>query len=635
MAGVTGFGSRQGMTNSAKSYAPLFRVDPGLSLSLQEQIRRRVMEAIAADIFPAGRKLPSSRKLADVLGVSRNTVFLAYQQLIAEGHLEARERSGLYVAEAAAPERRMSRIAGREGLEDRAEATRFLRGVRPPAHGYKCPPDWQKYRFPFIEGRYDKTLFPIAEWRESSRLALAVNEVEDWSLDNGEVDDPALIEEIRTKLLPRRGIRARPDELLITVGEQQAFFLVAQLFANPGVRIALEEPGLPDLRELFGMYGAQLHHQPVDDEGLVVDANLPGNTIVYVSPSRQRPTGVTMSMQRREALLAMASERDFLILEDDYECEMNYLAGALPALHSLDREGRVIYIASLSKVLAPGVRLGFMVAPARIINEARRLRDLMTRRPSPNNQRAAAFFLSLGHYDAMLRRLRQVSEERLIALRDALNHYRPSSIAIAPVEGGTTYWVRGPKDLDTRVLIHAAEARGILIEPADDWFALPDGPKNMFRLGVTGLSAPDIRAGIEALSEVMRELDHADPASLPEAGSGWLGADEIHAVMQAATLLYNTVYGEPCTIVLQPDGSMTGRAGYGGEDQDSGRWWIEGDKWFRQWRNWAFGEAKGFHVRISGDRLSWLDAQGRVVDGAVLSRDKRDSVGPTGPKTKP
>lgn len=623
------------MTNSAKSYAPLFRVDPSLDLSLQEQIRRRVMEAIASDIFPPGRKLPSSRKLADVLGVSRNTVFLAYQQLIAEGHLEARERSGLYVAEATAPDRRMSLIGGRDGLEDRAEATRFLRGVRPPGRGYKCPPDWQKYRFPFIEGRYDKTLFPIAEWRESSRLALAVNEVEEWSLDNGEVDDPALIEEIRTKLLPRRGIRARPDELLITVGEQQAFFLVAQLFANAKTRIALEEPGLSDLREMFAMQGAQLHHQPVDDEGLIVDERLPGNDIVYVSPSRQRPTGVTMSMQRREALLAMASDQDFLILEDDFECEMNYLGDALPALRSLDSEGRVIYIASLSKVLAPGVRLGFMVAPARIINEARRLRDLTTRRPSPNNQRAAAFFLSLGHYDAMLRRLRRVSEERLLALRNALNHYRPSSIAIAPVDGGTTYWVRGPADLDARVLIHAAEARGILIEPADDWFALPDGPKNMFRLGVTGLPASEIRAGIEALSEVMLELERADPASAPDAVTGWLEPEALDAAMRGVTLLYNTVYGELCTIVLAADGSMTGRSGYAGEEQDSGRWWVEGDKWFRQWRNWAFGEALGFHVRISGDHISWLDEQGRVVDNAVLSRETRESGGQTGPSTKP
>lgn len=614
------------MTSLAQSYAPLFRVDPDSSLSLQEQIRRRVMEAIAADIFPPGRKLPSSRKLSSVLGVSRNTVFLAYQQLIAEGHLETRERSGIYVAELAGANRAMARVAGPESGEGADAASHFLRGIRPQTQHYKCPPDWQKYRFPFIEGRYDKTLFPTAEWREASRLALAVNEVEDWSLDNGEVDDPALIEEIRTKLLPRRGIRARSDELLITVGEQQAFFLVAQLFADAKARIALEEPGLPDLRELFGLFGARLHHQPVDDEGLVVDQRLTGQDIVYVSPSRQRPTGVTMSMERRQALLAMAEAEDFLILEDDFECEMNYLGDALPALRSLDDKGRVIYVASLSKVLAPGVRLGFMVAPARIINEARRLRDLTTRRPSPNNQRAAAFFLSLGHYDAMLRRLRRVSEERLIALRDALNHYRPSSIAIAPVEGGTTYWVRGPDRLDARVLVRAAEARGILIEPAEAWFALPDRPKNMFRLGVTGLPAGDIRAGIEALSDVMRELDRAEPAPSGTVQTGWLDAASLPERLAGTTLLYNTVYGEPCTIVLEADGSMSGRAGYGGEDQDSGRWWVEGDKWYRQWRRWAFGEALGFHVAIAGDRLTWLDEAGRVVDKAVLGSEERPAV---------
>ena len=182
------------------------------------------------------------------------------------------------------------------------------------------------------------------------------------------------------------------------------------------------------------------------------------------------------------------------------------------------------------------------------------------------------------------------------------------------------------------MLVHAAKARGILIEPADDWFALPDGAKNMFRLGVTGLPASEIRAGIEALSQVMLELDRAAPAAVAETGTGWLGAEALEAAMSSATLLYNTVYGELCTIMLAADGSMTGRSGYGAEEQDSGRWWVEGDKWFRQWRNWAFGEAMGFHVRISGDRVSWLDEQGRVVDSAVLSRE---TVEPASQKTSP
>ncbi|WP_417485729.1 PLP-dependent aminotransferase family protein [Maricaulis sp.] len=586
---------------------------------MQEQIRRRVIEAIYAEVFPAGSRLPSSRRLSKELGVSRNTVFLAYQQLISEGHLETRERSGLYVPETAAVRRLASpALPGGAVATDGADVvSRFLEPGLASDSAYKCPPDWQKYRYPFIEGRYDRSLFPVTEWREASRLALAVSEVEDWSLDNGEVDDTALIEEIRTKLLPRRGITARPDELLITVGEQQALFLALQVLVGKKSQVAVEEPGLPELRSLLALRRANVHHQPVDDSGIIVDERLGGRDLVCVSASRQRPTGVTLSLERRHALMAMAERDDFLVLEDDFECEMNYLGDAVPALRSLENGQRVVYVASLSKVLAPGVRLGYMVAAPEIIAAARRLRDLTTRRPSPNNQRAAAFFLSLGHYDAMMRRLTQVCAERLIALRDALNHYRPLAIAVAPVEGGTSYWVRGPDGLDASEVIRAAEARGILIEPADHWFADDNGPGNMFRLGVTSLPASSIRDGIAELSRAMRDIDDR------KTGRGEPTALEGKALLSrlsGATLLYKTVYGDPCTIELHADGRMSGQAGFAGEDRDVGRWWVDGGQWYRQWRNWAFGEVLGFAVAFEGDQLHWLDRKGHVVDSAVLAQ---------------
>lgn len=606
------------MAKHSQSLAPLFPIDRRSQLSMQEQIRRSVIEAIYAEVFPPGARLPSSRRLSKELGVSRNTVFLAYQQLVAEGHLATRERSGLYVPDNA-PARRMIAPAPpvRHDPGELAAALARRLPARPDAvDGYQCPPDWQKYRYPFIEGRYDKSLFPIAEWREASRLALAAAEVDQWSLDNGEVDDPALVEEIRTKLLPRRGITARPDELLITVGEQQALFLAVQLLAGRKSRVAVEEPGLPELRELLAMREARLHHQPVDDKGILIDDRLDASDLVCVSASRQRPTGVTLSLERRRALLEKAREDDFLVLEDDFECEMNYLGSAVPALRGLEGGERVVYVASLSKVLAPGVRLGYMVAAPEIIAEARRLRDLTTRRPSPNNQRAAAFFLSLGHYDAMMRRLTEVCAERLIALRDALNHYRPLSIAVAPVEGGTSYWVRGPEGLDAGPVIRAAEARGILIEPADHWFAGDEEPRNMFRLGVTSLPVSAIRPGIAELSAAMRELaDNSAGRAVPDP----LGEAEMRERLSGATLLYKTVYGDPCTIELHGDGAMSGRAGFAGDDCDSGRWWIEGGRWYRQWRNWAFGEQLGFAVALDGDQLLWLDAEGNIVDSAVLA----------------
>lgn len=606
---------------TTSSIAPLLRVDPDSSLSLQAQLRTRVIEAINKGALARGAKLPSSRKLASELGIGRNTVFLAYQLLVSEGHLVARERSGVFVAERQAAQRsdRPGLIAGR-GKRSRSIARSKLKVDLPEANSFRCPPDWQRYRYPFMEGRYDKSLFPVSEWREASRLALAVNEVEEWSTDNSDADDEALINQIRTKLLPRRGISAGPDEILITTGEQQALSLIVKLFAGRGVLAGLEEPGLREMRELLKLAGAEADFIPVDDEGLVIDEAKRNYDLVYTTPSRQRPTGVTMSMERRKALIAAAHARDFIIVEDDFECELNYLHESLPAMYALDNGDRVIYAASLSKVLAPGLRLGFLVAPPDIIAAARQIRDLTTRRPSPNNQRTAAFFLSLGHYDAMLHRLSKVFEERLIALRDALNHYRPLSIAIPPVAGGTSYWVTGPKGLDTDRLVAMAQERGILIEPVKDFFAAPDQRRNMFRLGVTSIAAEDIRAGIKNLSDLMRAIGAADEGAPAQDPPDWLSGERLRRAMSGATLLYKTVYGDPCTIELLPDGKMLGRAGYAGEDRDQGVWRIEGDMWFRQWEKWAYGEEAAFHVSVSGDVLHWLSSDGERVDSALIAK---------------
>ncbi|WP_425408142.1 PLP-dependent aminotransferase family protein [Hyphococcus sp.] len=603
-----------------KSIAPLLRIDACSNLSLQAQLRTRIIEAIDKGALAPGSKLSSSRKLAAELNVGRNTVLLAYQMLIAEGHLTARERSGVFVAERHTFRRSESPglIVGRR-VRARSIVREKLKIALPGDNNFRCPPDWQKYRYPFMEGRYDRSLFPVSEWREASRLALAVHEVEAWSTDNSDADDEALIDQIRTKLLPRRGVSAGPDEILITAGEQQALSLIVELFAGRGLLVGLEEPGLREMRELVKLSGAEADFIPVDDEGLVVGEAKRKYDLVYTTPSRQRPTGVTMSMERRRALIDAAHARDFIIVEDDFECELNYLHDSLPALYALDNGARVIYAASLSKVLAPGVRLGFLVAPPDVIAAARQLRDLTTRRPSPNNQRTAAFFLSLGHYDAMLHRLSKVFEERLIALRDALNHYRPLSIAIPPIAGGTAYWVTGPKGLDADRLVAMAQERGILIEPVKDFFAEPDRRRNMFRLGVTSIASENIRAGIKNLSDLMRAIGAEGHEFAAEKSGNWLRGQDLMRALSGATLLYKTVYGDPCTIELLPDGKMLGRAGYAGEDRDQGEWRVEGDLWHRRWEKWAYGEEAAFHVSIDRDVLHWMNPHGDRVDSALIA----------------
>ena len=596
--------------------------------TLQRRIRQRLIDAIAAGIYPLGRRLPSSRKLARQLGVARNTVVIVYQQLVAEGHLIAQERSGFYVNEEVA-KRRLSvdRVGGPAAPQPATEWDhRFRRRTRVP-ETWRYPPDWQKYPFPFIEGRFDRSLFPVSEWREATRLALGLREIEQWSIDSGEADDPLLIEQIRTKVLPRRGITARPEEILITLGTRQALDLVTELFVDQTTPVAMEEPGNPAMHELLAAQSAPITYQPVDEDGIIVDSRLDVARLVYVTPSHQRPTAATLSVARRRALLDLAAARDFVILEDDFECETNYLDDAFPALRSMAGGERVLYVGALSRVLAPGLRLGFLVAAPEVVSEARRLRGLVTRHPPLNNQRTAALFLSLGHYDTTVLRLGRIFRERLIALRDALNHYQPQSIAISPVRGGTTYWVRGPEGIDARDLARQAEARGVLIEPVGHYYAGSSGPTNVFRMGITGIPTKHIRDGVAALADLIRETTGGESLPAEAREQRWLKGQALRRKLSGATLLYKTVYGDPCTIELHEDGRMIGRAGYANEDRDSGRWWIEGDLWCRQWQDWAYGEVSRLLTRIDGDRIRWYRAEGplagRLVDSAVYVSPKK------------
>jgi GntR family transcriptional regulator/MocR family aminotransferase len=198
----------------------LFYLDPASSLSLQNQIRQKLVQCIMAGTFPAGARLPSSRKLAEQLGVARNTVVLAYEQLIGEGLLESRERSGIFVAGDVGMNNLgfLGPSANQTDLDSKWRARiRTEAGQRPR---FQCPGDWQQHPYPFIDGQFDASLYPTAQWREASRMALGARIVREGSVSEGDADDPALVEEIRTKMLPRRGRRARqPADASITAAQ--------------------------------------------------------------------------------------------------------------------------------------------------------------------------------------------------------------------------------------------------------------------------------------------------------------------------------------------------------------------------------------------------------------------------------
>lgn len=474
--------------------------------SLQSQLREMLVRTILDGHIPAGEPVPSCRQMARRLGVARNTVVLAYQQLVDQGYLEARQRSGYYVSRAIL-DGRVSPPRSARTIPDRSVVDWSLRITEPVSRLpiIEKPADWHRYPYPFVYGQSDPALFPIADWRECVRQALSVRDIHAWARDRVDADDPQLIEQIHTRLLPRRGVWAAPEEILITNGAQQALYLLAGLLLRTDRTIGIEDPGYPDARNVFSLKTRRLIGLPVDHGGLVIDERLDGCDYLYVTPSHQSPTTVTLDLERRRTLLERASRTDLVIFEDDYESETNFAGDPTPALKSLDRDGRVLYVGSLSKTLAPGLRLGYLVGPSELIREARALRRLMMRHPPSNNQRTVALFLSLGHHDALVQRLRNAYRERWQTLHRALQQHLPDTIR-NPTFGGTSFWLQGPPDLDSHALAHRAAEQGILIEPGDSLFMAAEPPHHHFRLGFSSIPVERIEPGIARLAELIRAI---------------------------------------------------------------------------------------------------------------------------------
>jgi GntR family transcriptional regulator/MocR family aminotransferase len=472
---------------------------------LQLQIRQIIVAAIEDGRLPLGLRMPSSRDLAAVLKVSRNTIVMAYEQLVDQNLLVARERSGYFVA---GLPRRIGKPAPAEGTAVAAEDARWARrfAQRPSAMRHIVKPlDWQAHPYPFIFGQFDPSLFPTQDWRESARAALTVPEINNWARDLIDGDDPALIEQLQLQVLPRRGIRARADEIMTTIGAQHALYLIARLFAGPQTPVGMEDPGYADARNIFAMHTRQLVPLPVDGAGLVPDAGFAGCALAYVTASHQCPTAAVMPLARRQELLRAAAAHDVVLVEDDYDGDLIPQEAELPPLKSLDQAGQVLYVGSLSKALAPGLRLGYVVAPAPVIRELRALRRLMLRHPPLNNQRVAALFIGLGHYRAHLAEVAQVLHARAALLDDLLPRHLPGCEVLRGA-GSTSYWIRCPAGTDTDRLAEAALRQGVVIEPGAIFSMDAQATRHCFRLGFASIRTDRIAAGIARLGEVMAQL---------------------------------------------------------------------------------------------------------------------------------
>jgi len=480
-----------------------FFLDPGFQGTLQSQIQQIVASAILSGRFLPGEKLPSSRKLAAHLSISRITVTLAYNELVADDYLSATSRSGFYVSKTA-PVSRMPNIAISEP-DSSVDWTRFIKHKFSGGKLVEKLGDWRSYPYPFIYGQADPDLFHQSNWRLCAHQALGRKEFDSLTSDNAERDDPELISFIARHTLPRRGILARPEQILVTMGAQNALWIVAQILLGQGRKVAFEDPGYPGLRDILRHFGSRNIAIAVDEEGLPPDLIPNDLDVLFTTPSHQCPTTVTMPMARRHEILRLARARDFLVVEDDYEFEMSFLKAPTPALKSLDEDGRVIYVGSFSKSLFPGLRLGYLVGSEPFIRQARALRHAILRHPPGNIQRTTAYFLALGHYDAMVKQMRDAFHQRRKVMAAALAK-TPLTVAGSASFGGSSFWLQAPETVDTGKLAADLRREGVLIEPGHPFFDGDDCPRNYCRLAYSSISESKIPRGISLLSDHISRL---------------------------------------------------------------------------------------------------------------------------------
>ncbi|MGE0815527.1 MAG: PLP-dependent aminotransferase family protein [Vicinamibacterales bacterium] len=466
---------------------------------LAEQIFRQVLEAILDGRLRPGERLPPSRALAARLSVSRNTVGVAYERLAAEGVIEGRVGAGSFVIPGPLP----ARPAGRapSGVVAPRAAFKALPVVRQP------PP--VDVRFDFGIGTPDHALFPLTVWRRFVAAALR-GSAEDYSTYRHPAGHPALRAAVARHAGVSRAVRASADDVVLTDGAQQAFDLVGRVLISPGLRVAVEDPGYTRPRLLFESLGARIAGVPVDDEGLRVDRLPPSARLVYVTPSHQFPTGVIMSLRRRMALLDWADRAGAVIVEDDYDTEFRFGGRPLDPLQSLDRSGRVVYVGSFSKVLLPGLRQGFLVAPASLQPALQAARQLTDWHGDVTTQAALARFIDSGRLARHIRVVTRVYADRYARIAAGIDRHLARWLAVVPSSAGmhVAALVHRGVAVQAADVVDAAARRGLRLHALAD-FAVRPPAMNGIVLGFGAIPAARIDAGLALLARVFAASDRA------------------------------------------------------------------------------------------------------------------------------
>ena len=480
---------------------PLFDIDldlpaPG-SGGVSQALHRQLRSAIVEGRLVPGLRLPASRKLAALVGVSRSTATGVYDLLQSEGYVEGHRGSGTFVASRMTTPRSTTPPA--PGAAPAHKLAAAWRNASPPPATPSAAP-----RFDFRAGYPDQQRFPFDVWRRLASRALRAA-ARTSGAGSDPQGDPRLREAIAHHVSDARAVACDADAVVVTAGAQQAFDLLVRILVTPGrTAVALENPGYPPLHAAFERAGARLHDIGIDQHGLCVDQLPQRVDVIAVSPSHQSPLGVTMSAARRLALLEHARTRDALVIEDDYDGEFRLGGRPLDALQTLDREQRVFYVGTFAKSMFMALRIGFVIAPPWAVPALVAARLQHNWHVPAVNQATLASFIAEGHLARHVRKMRPVYAERHDTLLRAIEQHLPHRLAPVPSLAGlhlsaalrapdpAAWWQAAAAGAGVRIATLAPSVRRPLV-------------LNGLVFGYGLIETSDIEPGIRALAQALRQ----------------------------------------------------------------------------------------------------------------------------------
>ena len=484
----------------------MIRLDRAAPEPLHQQLYRQIRDELVSGSFNHdSARLPSSRCLAADLGISRLTVNLALSKLHSEGYLQSKVGSGTFVAPSLPETFLSARGPKREALRehparlaDRVKNLPDKRAGKQLDYGIAGPPGVS-----FVPALAALDEFPIEIWERLRGEVLARKGAHllQYASSRGDVD---LRKAIAAYLCDYRGARCHRDQIVITAGTQQAMMISALALINRGEAAWIEDPGFYQARRAFGFAGATVVPRPVDREGILIarPSKQPPPKIIYVTPSHQFPLGMTMSLARRTALIDFARERDAYVFEDDHNSEFRFTGPPLPCLQGLDNSGRVIYAGTMSKILYPSLRIGYLLAPEQLIEPMIKIRAVMDQHSPAIDQATLARFLTEGYFLSHIKRMRKLYSDRRDFFIQQFNELLGKYFRLQIPEAGLHFvaWLRRQNDLP--VVMRVCQEIGIRPTPLSSCFMKAElDPALTF--GFAAWSRAQIRQGLTKFASAL------------------------------------------------------------------------------------------------------------------------------------